>query len=472
MAFDSQESFDVLVCGGGVAALVSAITASSHGAKVLLAECSPENMRGGNGRHTIGMLASHDSPTELQEGIYNDEELFRDLSGLTRGKTNEKLARLAIRESSKIPGWMMEHGVQYHQPPGLLSLQRRTSVFAQGGGKEMLNALYRAAANKDVRIRYETEIFALEIRDNTFVGARARSQGKEVSIHAKSVIASSSGFESNIEWLRGHWGNAIDNFVIRGTKFNQGFVLKSLIDNGAQPVGDPKGFHGTAMDYRAPKFDGGSMRVDCIPYGIVVNQDCQRFYDEGEDFWVRRYAIWGELIAGQPGQVGFAIADSKVSKQLPLIDSDSAPVSAFQADSLEQLAKMLDLDPRKLKLTVESFNSAIQPASFDAERLDDSCTKGLKPNKSHWARKIDTPPFFGYRMKPGLSFTDFGLKVNERAQILMKGDIPAKNVFAAGAIMYGNILSHGYIGGVGLMVGSTFGRIAGKHAAEFALAKS
>ena len=102
-----------------------------------------------------------------------------------------------------------------------------------------------------------------------------------------------------------------------GTPYNKGKVLKLLLDNGAEPVGDATQCHCVAIDARAPKFDGGIVtRLDCLPLGIVVNKHGERFYDEGEDLWPKRYAIWGRLVAQQPDQIAWSIIDGKIRRQV------------------------------------------------------------------------------------------------------------------------------------------------------------
>ena len=114
------------------------------------------------------------------------------------------------------------------------------------------------------------------------------------------------------------------------------------------------------------------------------------------------------------------------------------------------------------------MTSRVRPGSFDHTRLDDCTTVGLTPEKTHWAQRIDTPPFWGYPLRPGITFTYLGVKVNDRAAVLMSDGSPAHNIFAAGEIMAGNVLRKGYIAGVGMTIGTVFGRIAGRSAASHA----
>src|SRR5262245_51345813 len=213
-------------------------------------------------------------------------------------------------------------------------------------------------------------------------------------------------------------------------------MLSELLRQGAKPVGDPRGCHAVALDARAPKFDGGIVtRLDSVPFGIAVNKNAQRFYDEGEDFWPKRYAIWGKLIAEQPEQIAYSIIDSKA---LPLFMPSVFP--PVEAASIAELAAAWELEPYALEAMVNEFNRSVRPGRFDPGSLDDCVTTGLQPPKSHWARPIDTPPYYGYPLRPGITFTYLGVTVNEQAQVIMQNDRPAENVFAAGEVMAGNIL--------------------------------
>jgi len=236
-------------------------------------------------------------------------------------------------------------------------------------------------------------------------------------------------------------------------------VLKSMLDCGAQAVGDATQCHAVAIDARAPKFDGGIVtRLDCLSLGIVVNMHGDRFYDEGEDFWPKRYAIWGRLVAQQPDQIAYSIIDAKaVGRFMPSV---FPPIAAA---SIRELAALIHVPAGTLAATVERFNGAVLPGIFNHEALDDCRTNGLVPNKTHWAQRLDTPPFWAYPLRPGITFTYLGVKVDERARVALRGG-PAANIFAAGEIMAGNILGKGYVAGVGMTIGTVFGEIAGREA--------
>jgi len=453
---------DVLIAGGGNAAMCAAIMASHGGASVLVLEAAPKAFRGGNSRHTRNLRYMHEGEDGFLTGTYPEDEFYEDLLRVTGGDTNEELARYCIRQSQDAGEWMSAHGIKW-QPSlrGTLQLSR-TNAFFLGGGKALMNAYYATAEKMGIRAEYDTEVRDLNIEDGVFRSAVVEHNGQKREVAAKAFIGASGGFEANVPWLKEYWGDAADNFIIRGTPYNKGRVLRELFDAGAKSAGRAKGFHAIALDGRAPKFDGGIVtRLDCVPFGVVLNKHAERFYDEGEDFWPKRYAIWGTLIAGQPEQEAYCIVDAKsIDMFLPSV------FPPFEADSVRQLAAAMDLNPAKAEETVNAFNASVKTGTFDPTTLDDCATEGMDPPKSHWARVIDTPPFYGYPLRPGITFTYMGVAVNKECQVLFGEDRPSPNIFAAGEMMSGNILGKGYLAGFGMTIGTVFGRIAGREAAR------
>src|SRR6478609_1085525 len=358
---DLTRKYDVLVIGGGNAALCAAISARRAGASVLVLEGAPKFYRGGNTRHTRNMRCAHDAATDILTGPYSEQEFWEDLKLVTGGQTDEELARLMIKESKDILGWIVEQGVRW-QPSlgGTLSLGRTNSFFL-GGGRAMLNALYLTAEQLGVEILYDAEVIDLQIDGGMFLSAALKRGGRRENVSASTLVAAAGGFEANLEWLREYWGDAVDNFLIRGTPYNRGSILKMLLAKGVQEVGDPTQCHAVAIDARAPKFDGGIItRHDSVVFGIVVNKHAQRFYDEGEDLWPKRYAIWGRLVAAQPDQIAYIIFDA--SSRNSFMPTLFPPI---EAGSMAELAGKLDLDAVMLEKTIGDFNAAVKPGTFD-----------------------------------------------------------------------------------------------------------
>ncbi|RDV01989.1 FAD-dependent tricarballylate dehydrogenase TcuA [Undibacter mobilis] len=459
---DLEKQYDVLVVGGGNAALCAAIAARRDGASVLVLEGAPKFYRGGNTRHTRNIRCAHDAATETLTGPYSEEELFDDLLRVTGGKTDEPLAKHMIRESKEVLVWLQEQGVRYQRSLGGTLTLGRTNAFFLGGGRAMLNALYDTAEELGIDILYDAPATAVTIENGMFLSATVTHESKPHQVRARTLVAAAGGFESNIEWLKEYWGDAAENFLIRGTPYNRGSVLKMLHNAGVQETGDPTQCHAVAIDARAPKYDGGIItRLDCVVFGVVVNKHAQRFYDEGEDIWPKRYAIWGRLVAQQPDQIAYIIFDA--SSLRLFMPSLFPPITA---GSIRDLAGKLGLDADALEKTIGDFNAGVRPGTFNHADLDDCRTEGVTPPKTHWARRIEQAPFYAYPVRPGITFTYLGVRVNLESRMLMADGKPAANMFAAGEIMAGNVLTKGYAAGIGMMIGSVSGRIAGRGAAK------
>ncbi len=435
----NADLYDIAVLGGGNAALCAALAAAERGARVVVVERAPREFRGGNSRHVRNIRCMPTAPTDVLTDAYTEDEFMADVLRVTGGVTDERLARMMICASADATRRMHRFGVRFQRSlRGTLHLGR-TNAFFLGGGKALMNSAYAAAARLGVRVVYNAEVVGLSIRDGRFECATVRMPDGEAEIRAKVVVLAAGGFESNLEWLGEIWGEAAKNFIIRGTPYNTGTVLRLMLDAGAEPVGDPSQCHAVAIDARAPKFDGGIVtRLDSIPLGIVINKHGDRFYDEGEDYWPKRYAIWGRLVAQQPDQIAYSIVDSKVVDRF--MPSVFPPIVA---QTIRELEALINVPAGTLAGTVERFNAAVRPGHFD--------------------HRLDTPPFLAYPLRPGITFTYLGMKVDERARVVMKGGL-AENIFAAGEIMAGNILGRGYVAGVGMTIGTVFGEIAGTHA--------
>ena len=459
---DPSRVHDVVVVGGGNAGLCAAISARQCGASVLLLEQAPRDLRGGNSRHGRNLRVMHDAPGAFLHGVYGEDDYWRDLAEVCGPEVEESLARMAIRESAGAVDWMAQCGVQFQASGnGRIGFSRKTAYLV-GGGKAVLNAYYRTAARLGVEILYDVEVLDLPLEGEGAREVAVSLQGARKMFRARKIIVASGGHQANIGWLKREWGEAAENFMIRGAAIGQGRVLASLLDQQAAPVGDPAQCHMVAVDARGPKFDGGIVtRLDCAPYSLVVDRNGRRFRDEGAETGPKRYAIWGALLAQCPGQIAYAVFDTRAE---PFFRPSIYP--PVQAATLAELAEKLGLDPAALAATVEDYHAALRPGPDDAPARGH--TEGLAPPKSRWALPIKTPPFGAYPMRPGVTFSYFGVKVDASARVILADGRASADVFAAGAIMAANILGRGYLAGMGLTIGTVFGRIAGRAAAHHA----
>ena len=456
--------FDVIVIGAGHAGLTAAICAAESGASVCVLEVSPKNVRGGNSKHTRNLRPMHESALHPLEGSYGFDEYMDDLMRVTDGETNQALATLTLEASANSVQWLKDHGVAFQPPLGGTLHLGRTNAFFLGGGKAVMNALFQCADKLNITVVYDALDIQLDVENGVFRRVDYRHQGIIEHMTAASLVVAAGGFEANLEWLSQAWGDAALNFLVRGTPYNRGDILRQLLAADAVQIGDARQCHAVAIDGRAPQFDGGiCSRIDCVPLGIVVNNQAARFYDEGEDFWPKRYAIWGRLVAAQPDQVAYSIIDSQSAGLfMPTV---FPPV---EAPSLRELAEKLGLPQESLSATVDEFNHSIVEADFNHQILDGCHTQGLAIAKTHWARKLDKPPFRAYMLRPGITFTYLGIEVDANARVKFNDSTCTSNIFAAGEIMAGNVLGQGYLAGIGMTIGSVFGRIAGREAARHA----
>ncbi|WP_246194746.1 FAD-dependent tricarballylate dehydrogenase TcuA [Allochromatium palmeri] len=444
---------DVLVIGGGAAALCAAITARRAGCSVLLAEQAPPALRGGNTRHSRNLRLSHHAPTPFTHGVYPPDEFWAELTRATEGTADPVLGRLLVERSTELTDWLSAAGVPL-QPiaSGVLPESRRTA-FLLGGGKTLLNRLYDLAERLGVEIRY-----ACEIRDPVIVGGRLTEIRAPDPLAPRAAIACCGGAQANRDWLRRHWGAAADGFINRGTPFASGALLESLLRQGVEPVGDPKAAYLVAVDARSPADDGGIVtRVRCMPEGLVVDTQGQRRHDEGGDTASTRYALWGQRLARWPDQTGYLILDARGQRAAP-----PALYPPLCADSLDGLASALGLDPAALQTTVDDYNAAVRAPS---DEHDDWHTLGVNPPKTRHARPLTEPPFAAYPMRPGITFTYQGLAVDAHARVRLSTGGVVENLFAAGMIMAPNLMARGYVSGLALSIGLVFGRLAGEEAA-------
>jgi tricarballylate dehydrogenase len=456
----ASQGLDVLVVGGGSAALCAAIAARRSGASVRMVEQAPATLRGGNTRHARNFRLMHDRPEWYVPDTYGEDAFFRDLFRVTHGATDEPLARVLIRGSATIARWLDGNGVRLQDPAsGAMPYSKRTAFFL-GGGKAMINALYATAVKLGVTVGYDSEMVELAFGDDRNCEADIVHDGRVERVAARTMVLCAGGHQANLDWLRESFGAAADGFMIRGTPYVTGSVLRLLLDAGVRPVGDPARAHFVAVDARGPKFDGGIVtRITAIPHGIVVDRDGRRFHDEGEDARKTHYARWGARIADCPGQIAYLIMDAKgFGSALP------TALPPIRADTLAALATALELDPTVLESTIRDFNAATTTAG--EVPLIERCTTGLNPPKSHGAVALAVPPFAAYPLRPGVTFTHFGVAVDSHMRVVKNDNRPATNVFAAGMIMAANVLGEGYLAGLGVALSCVFGRLAGEEAAR------
>lgn len=493
----SQKRADVVVVGAGNAGLSAALAARESGASVAVVESAPVHLRGGNSYFTGGLFrfayrdagevlslvpgVSDEERRSIDLGSYPQSEYYADVMRVTGGLSDPELVQTLVSQSyptmrwmSRIGiGWVLAYGRQAFQRDGVFRFWGGLIVEAVGGGKGLSDRQFDLAERAGIDILYETRATALcTDRSGRVTGLQVRGPEGYSEVRAGAVVLACGGFEASSEMRARYLGPGWELARVRGTRFNTGDGIRMALDAGAQPYGHWSGCHAVAWDLNAPPFGDRNVadlfQKHSYPFGLIVNADGRRFVDEGADFRNYTYARYGREILSQPGRVAFQLFDQRTEHLLR--DEYRIPqATVVRADTLHELADGLGIDRDGLLRTVEEFNAAVVPGSFDPTSLDGKRTKGIDPPKSNWALPLDSPPFLGYAVTCGITFTFGGVKIDGQARVLDTSDLPMPGLYAGGELV-GGLFYENYPGGAGLMAGSVFGKIAGVNAAKVSLA--
>jgi tricarballylate dehydrogenase len=418
-----------------------------------------------------------DSEIEMTDfGVYSEGDFYEDMGRVTDYRTDPELANTLVSESYKTVSWMQTKGVRFapiwgrqaFKVDGRFKFWGGLTVEAWGGGEGLHEAFTSAFKKNNIDLVYGTAAKKLLVDDEGVRGVQVRSNGKASDIYADSVVLASGGFQANTEWRTRYLGPGWDLAKVRGSRFNTGDGIQMALEIGAMPYGNWSGAHAVGWEYNAPEFGdlavGDGFQKHSYPFGLIINNDGNRFVDEGADFRNYTYAKYGREILAQPSHSAWQIFDAKVDHLLR-DEYRIKQVTKVQADSLEELcARMEGVDSQEAFKTITQFNSAVSDEiTFNPNVKDGRNTKGLALNKSNWANRIDTGPFQAYNVTCGLTFTFGGLRINEKGQVLDTDLNPISGLFAAGELV-GGLFYGNYPGGTGLMAGAVFGRLAGTNA--------
>ncbi len=491
---------DVIVIGGGNAALCAALASREQGATVLLLERAPEGKRGGNSAFSGGSFRTvFNGVADIQSlvpdltaeeiarsdfGKYTAEEFLDDIGRVTQYHTDPDLAEIVVRQSTDTLLWMRDKGVRFIPKYGRQAFQLNGKfkffgglvVESVGGGRGLMDSHFTAARRAGIVIRYGVQAISLRRYSDGLNTVRIKRDGAEDELQARAVVIACGGFEANREWRTRYLGAGWDLAKVRGSRYNTGDGLRMALDAGAQPHGQWSGCHSVAWDRYAPDYGDLDAVMNgqrhSYPMSIMVNAEGKRFLDEGADFRNYTYAKYGELVMRQPGGYAWQIYDSK-SAQFLREEYKTRGVTKVTAVTLEELASRLEgVDATGFLQTAHEYNNAVRrDVEFNPNVKDGRCTTGLAINKSNWANPIESAPFQAFAVGTGITFTYGGIKVDMTTRVLDIDDVPLPGLYAAGE-MIGGLFYFNYPAGAGLTSGSVFGRIAGREAAAYAIQPS
>jgi len=490
----SELACDVVVVGAGNAALCAALSARAAGASVIVLERAPEDERGGNSRFTEGSMRfafngrddilnivpdlTEDEKACTDFGSYTEEQFFDDIARVTDYRTDPDLAELLVKRSQDTVKWLRSMGIRYmpkygkqaYKVNGKFKFSGGVVLEVWGGGPGLIEALYKLARDRGVSINFNARAMSLIHDEKGVHGVNARIDGKAVTIRSKSVVLASGGFEANSEMRARYLGPGWDLAKVRGSRFNTGDGIRMALDASAMPYGNWSGCHILPTDINTPNYGditlGDAFQKNSYLFGIMVNSDGKRFFDEGADFRMYTYVKCGLAVMKQSQQMAWQVFDGKT---LHLLRDEYRMKQAtkVRADTLEALAEKLEgIDRAQFLRTIKEYNAAVKAeVPFDPNAKDGRRTNGLAVNKSNWATTIDQAPFEAFVITAGITFTFGGVKVNTDAQVMDVDDRPIPGLYAAGE-MVGGLFYTNYPGGSGLMSGAVFGKIAGAAAAR------
>src|SRR5712692_1937369 len=487
---------DVIVVGGGNAALCAALSASEFKKKILVLERAPEDEAGGNSRFTAGLFrlayrGAEDLKTLIPDlsdeeiantdfGTYTEEQFLDDMARVTEYRCDPDLTEVLVKNSFSTVAWMRSRGVRFtaawgrqaFRIEGRFKFWGGLTVEAVGGGPGLVESLTQIAKKAGIEILYGARAVSLVADDSGVHGVVVKHQGKTKELKAKAVVLAAGGFQANTEWRTRYMGPGWELAKVRGTRFNTGDAIRMALDIGAAAHGNWSGCHAVAWDRNAPETGdlavGDGFQKHSYPWGVYINADGKRFVDEGADFRNYTYAKYGRVVLEQPGQFAWQVFDQKV-KHLQRDEYKIRQVTKVTGNTLEELvSKLEDTDQAAALDEIKKYNAAVQTdIPFNPNVKDGRCTKNLKINKSNWANTLDTPPFEAYAVTCGITFSFGGLKINTDAQVINTDGEPIAGLYAAGELV-GGIFWFNYPGGSGLTNGGVFGKIAGASAAKSA----
>ncbi|WP_099092690.1 FAD-dependent tricarballylate dehydrogenase TcuA [Corynebacterium crudilactis] len=486
-AHDSH-SADVVVVGGGNAGFTAALAAATRGRKVILLERGLEEMAGGNSFYTAGATRiPHDGLEDLQDFIeyderhantvvppYSAEEYTADLVKVTEGKNDPALTEVLVKEAAPTLRWLKNLGLKYRlmyerqayeRPDGSFLFWGGLHVGNVGGGEGLIADHTRVALENGIDIRYGHRAAELITEEGRVVGVRGTNTDGDFELRAESVIMTAGGYESNPQWREEHLGAGWENAKVRGTPYNQGDMIKAALEIGAAKGGDFSTCHSVQWDAFTPNNESNrelTNRLTRQSYflGAIVNKNGERFLDEGADFRNYTYAKYGKEILKQPDSIAYQIFDATLRPMLRTEEYDMPGISVQQADTIEELAEKINIDPQALASTISDYNTKVDRSVDFDPTVKDGKSSSTTPVKSNWASPLENGPFYAYAVTCGITFTFGGVKTDTEGRVLDADGKHIEGLYAAGE-MLGGLFSTNYPGGSGLAAGCVFGRRAG-----------
>ena len=457
--------FDVVVVGGGIAGLSTALSVHENGGRPVLVEKAPRPERGGNTRFADAQMRFPHEKDEYSVRDYTADDMFRELMRISSGRANEDLIRPLCDNARQTADWLTDFGLEWEPGYPHTAGYRRSP---KSGGQGLVDLLFRRLEGFGVTCTYETAAQDLLVDpDGSVRGIRARGPEGIVDLLGRGgVVLACGGFQANVEMRVRYLGRFADSLILRGSRYNTGDGLNMAIVAGAAPAGQWGDYHSAVLDARSPKVECGVTALYNYQMGVFIDRNGRRFIDEGEDFRDHTYVKFSKrIIETAPGGTAWCVFDQQAYQREEFARAWRPVGPPYQADTLKDLADQMEIPAENFMDTIGDFNAAIQPGHYDLDRMDGKRTVGLAPNKSNWALPLSEPPYIAIPVTGGITFTFGGLKCDTSARVIDTRGQVMPGLYAAGEPM-GEIFYNNYPGASSVIRGAVYGKIAGAHAAE------
>src|ERR1700720_601147 len=480
---------NVIVVGAGNAAFCAALAAREQGASVLVLEAAPGDESGGNSRFTAGSIrVAYNGVDDIRAlvpdltdeevrttdfGTYTQDQFFDDMARVTQDRADPDMVELLVTRSFETLKWMTTKGIrlipiygrQAFKIDGRFKFWGGLTLEAVGGGPGLVKMLTDSALKNGIKVQYDSRAVELIYENGRVNGVRIRRDDGLHELRSKSVILACGGFEANAEMRTRYLGAGWDLAKVRGSRWNSGDGIAMALAIGASPCGNWSGCHAVQWEKNAPEFGdlavGDQFQKHSNPFAFLVNSNDNRFVHEGAGFRNYTYAKYGRVVLEQPGQFAWQIFNQKV-KHLQRNEYKIRQITKVTANTIEEFAQKLEgVNAAEFVKTIKEWNAAVKTdVPFNPNVKDGRGTTGLAINKSNWANTFDAPPYEGYAVTCGVTFTFGGLRINTDGEVLNTDYQPIRGLYAAGELV-GGLFYFNYPGGSGLMAGTVFGKIAG-----------
>ena len=447
-----ENDYDVVIIGSGGTGLSAAIQANELGMKVAVLE-KEEELGGNTNRASSGMNAA-ETNVQLHHGVIDNVADFYHETYKDGGRLNDKdMLGYFVYHTAPAIDWLADHDIKLDDITitGGMSKKRthRPASMAPIGGF-LVNSLLKLVAQEDIPVFNKTKVTELRRADDGRVnGVKVDADGITKIINAKAVILATGGFGASKEYIK-RFRPDLESYKTTNQPGATGDGLKLAENVGAELMQmNLVQVHPTVQqDNPHVYLIGEAVRGEGA---ILVNAEGKRFVNE-----LNTRKIVSNAITALPEHSAYLILDQGIRDHVKAIEFYDKVGLVVHGETIEDLAKKINVDPSNLKQTVATWNQAVENHD-DAEF---GRTTGMD-------RGITNPGFFAIHIAPAIHYTMGGIHITPKTQVLDgNGDI-IKGLFAAGEVA-GGLHGNNRVGGNSIAETIVFGRQAGQQVALYA----